>query len=378
MHCTKCLTKTSDDEINCPNCGNTLSKSKETIVISEAKKISKVTMDSHRADDNQRTPAAINRGVIVSESEVECNSTTSVPAVGAGGNIVISRGAVVNESKIECNSTMGAPAVGAGGTIVINIYPHGAQDELPNTKKYYPSKKPVRKIVNTPANIVDPLTHIEFVYVKGGEFRMGDVSGDLDADESFACNMIVDDFYIGKYPVTQRQWRKIMMSNPSKFQGDERPLENVSWEDVQTFISKLNQKTKKNKYRLPTDAEWEYAARSGGMNEQWPGTSNESELENYAWYDKSRIFETSVVGQKNANSLGLYDMSGNVWEWCSKLINCQAEDNAKLKDKSKIIESIIRGGCWSSSASDCSVIAWHFMSANTKNDRTGFRLVCTK
>ena len=155
------------------------------------------------------------------------------------------------------------------------------------------------------------------VFVKGGCFDMGDTTGDGDPDEKPVHNVCVDDFYIGRYEVTQREWIKGMGRNPSYFINcDDCPVENVSYNDVREFIQRLNRGATLN-YRLPTEAEWEYAGQSGGKKEKWAGTNHEEELGDYAWYKSNSGSMTHPVGQKKPNGLGLYDLCGNVQEWVS-------------------------------------------------------------
>ena len=147
---------------------------------------------------------------------------------------------------------------------------------------------------------------------------MGDTFGDGGSDEKPIHEVCVDDFYLGEHEVTQGEWKEVMGNNPSEFKncGDDCPVETVSWNDVQHYIRKLNNKTGLN-YRLPTEAEWEYAARSGGREERYAGTSKKSELGDYAWYWGNSGKKTHPVKTKQPNFLGLYDMSGNVYEWVS-------------------------------------------------------------
>ncbi len=125
---------------------------------------------------------------------------------------------------------------------------------------------------------------------------------------------ITKDFYMGIYEVTQKQWREIMENNPSYFKGDDLPVEKVSWNDIQEFIKKLNEKEGTNKYRLPSEAEWEYVARAGTNTDFFFGNDG-LPLGEYAWYDANSGNKTQPVGKKNPNPWGLYDIYGNVAEW---------------------------------------------------------------
>ncbi len=159
---------------------------------------------------------------------------------------------------------------------------------------------------------------MEMVLVKGGCYEMGDTFGGGFNNERPVHHVCVKDFYLGKYLVTQLQWTATMGVNPSAEPtcGITCPVENVSWVDVQEFIKKLNERTGKS-YRLPTEAEWEYAARSGGKDEKWAGTNSDDELADYAWFFNNSHFQSHPVGLKKPNGLGLYDMTGDVWEWMS-------------------------------------------------------------
>jgi formylglycine-generating enzyme required for sulfatase activity len=195
-------------------------------------------------------------------------------------------------------------------------------------------------------NFADSFTGMEFVPVPGGCFQMGDTFGDGKSDELPVHEVCLSPFAIGKYEVTQGQWQKVMGKNPSRFQkGDNFPVENVSWEDAQDFIARLNRKSGRP-YRLPTEAEWEYAARSGGKKERYAGGD---QVEEVGWYERNSGFSTRAVGTQAANGLGIHDMSGNVWEWCADWRDSSYYASSPRENPPGPASGpyhSVRGGCW--------------------------------
>jgi len=221
-----------------------------------------------------------------------------------------------------------------------------------------------RKADEAEKSYFEPLIGMELVYVPSGCYEMGcgDWMDECKEDEKPAHKVCLDGFYIGRYEVTQGQWQKIMGENPSDYKaGENHPVEMVSWPDVQEFVEKLNAASKSNMhFRLPTEAEWEYAARSGGKEEKYSGGNNSEGglwhafvMGEKGYYPEGR--QTWPVGTAKPNGLGLYDMSGNVAEWVedwyskdyygeSSLENPHGPDSAKRK--------VYRGGTYSNRIND--------------------------
>ena len=221
---------------------------------------------------------------------------------------------------------------------------------------------------------------IEMVRVEAGTFTMGatpEMKDPWDDEKPVHQVTLTNDYYIGKYEVTQALWQAVMGNNPSGFKGDNLPVENVSWDDCQEFINKLNRITGKT-FRLPTEAEWEYATRGGKKSRgyQYSGSNNISDV---AWYDSNSGNKTHAVGSKQANELGIYDMSGNVWEWChdwdgsyssSSQVNPTGANSGSRR--------VDRGGSWINDAGCCRSSCRGSYTPVNRLDILGLRLVLSE
>ncbi|MEO5370922.1 MAG: formylglycine-generating enzyme family protein [Magnetococcus sp. DMHC-1] len=164
-----------------------------------------------------------------------------------------------------------------------------------------------------------PITGMKFVWIPSGEFLMGSPGGEEErsGNEGPQHQVKLDGFWMGKFSVTQGEYEQVMGKNPSKFKGVRNPVENVSWDDAQEFIEKLNVDERGDGgYQMPTEAQWEYACRAGSKG-RWCFGDDEKLLKEYAWYAGNSGGKTHPVGEKKPNEIGLHDMHGNVWEWVS-------------------------------------------------------------
>ncbi|MDR2301742.1 MAG: formylglycine-generating enzyme family protein [Deltaproteobacteria bacterium] len=199
---------------------------------------------------------------------------------------------------------------------------------------------------------------MEFILITSGSFTMGADKNFEDAgdDETPQHRVTISKpFYLGKYEVTQAQWTAVMGNNPSNFKGRSNPVEQVSWHDAQEFIKRLNAKEGHNRYRLPTEAKWEYAARAGSTGAYSFG-DDADDLGRYAWYEGNSGQKPHPVGQKEPNAWGLYDMPGNVWKWVRDWYGERYYSNSPGSDPtgpSSGSGRVTRGGAWNYTAWAC-------------------------
>ncbi len=239
------------------------------------------------------------------------------------------------------------------------------------------------------------LSAADFVLIQSGKFVMGDTSDAAEADEMPFHEVTLSDFYLSPFEVTQKEWQDVMENNPAHFKGDNLPVENVSWYEAIEFCNKKSQKDgltpcyqingtdvicnfSANGYRLPTEAEWEFAARGGNKGKSTI-YSGSNDAEQTAWYTQNSKNTTHPVGKKNPNESGLYDMSGNVYEWTWTRYHkypVEPETNPVGPDKGS--HRMFRGGSWFSVAENLRVSFRNRDEADFRSNYLGFRLCRTK
>lgn len=223
---------------------------------------------------------------------------------------------------------------------------------------------------------------MEMVWVEGGSFTMGCNATPKGVKLTYALarpehRVTVDGYFIGRYEVTQGLWQAVMGENPSKFKGSANlPVESVSWTEAQEFAMRLSQMTGR-RFRLPSEAEWEYAARGGSKSQRNPYAGcNRNQLDNHGWYCVNSDGATHAVGQLQPNELGLYDMSGNVAEWCQDWVEAYtSEEQTNPRGPRQGENRVLRGGHYNSTSAACTVYdrGWYLPSG--KYELYGLRIV---
>ena len=251
-----------------------------------------------------------------------------------------------------------------------------AKERLLKLKVYYPDSPYISQVESyIERESKRPIESFKFVLIPGGSFMMG--SNNSYSDEKPIHKVNIQPFYMMSTEVTQAMWKVVIDDNPSRFKGDNLPIENVSWNDCQEFIKKLNQFDPGKGYRLPTEAEWEYACCGGTTTRYYSGDS-ESDLKSVGWWKGNSDGKTHPVGQKEPNAWGLYDMHGNVWEWCEDWY--QYSYNGASSDGSAWLfpsgsARVLRGGGWDSNPDNCRSVLRYRYAPSGRNNNIGFRLV---
>lgn len=226
------------------------------------------------------------------------------------------------------------------------------------------------------------IEYSELVLVPGGTFIMSSDDTEADNDEKLVHAVTLPNFAIGKYPVTQALWIYIMGNNPADFQGDNRPVERVSWEITQRFLQKLNAADTRlapgQLFRLPSEAEWEYAARGGQQSGRYQYAGSNM-LDEVGWYTQNSHGQTQPVGLKLPNELGICDMSGNVWEWCADLgydsyLGAPTDGSAWVDQETDAVQ-VLRGGGWLNFAHKCRLSFRNNNPVSYQFGSYGFRVV---
>ncbi len=223
---------------------------------------------------------------------------------------------------------------------------------------------------------------MRFVRMPAGAFQMGSTGGKGEPSERPQHSVeFAKPFFMGACEVTQTQWKAVIGSNPAKFPGDDHPVEFVSWVDAQAFVARLNERENGNDYRLPSEAEWEYACRAGSRS-TYPHGEDEASLPMYAWFDANAGGAPQAVGKKQPNAWGLFDMEGNVWEWCQdtwhETYQGAPGNGSAWVAGGDTAQRVIRGGSWAFGAVELGSSArMPFRAESRVGDSLGLRVVVT-
>ena len=337
--------------------------------------ISDILIGEHELKLTKQGCAEVKKTIVIKEGEtlsvnekLQTGKEISISTDQSGDNIYVD-GSYVGVSPITSTLTYGSHEIKAernGKTVskTINIAQNGGDSSVKLT--FF-------------GNQTITVNGVSFtmIAVEGGTFQMGATSeqgGDADNDEKPVHSVALSDYYIGETEVTQELWQAVMGSNPSRFSGyPQRPVEQVSWNDCQEFIKKLNQLTGKN-FRLPTEAEWEYAARGGNKSLDYKYSGSDI-VGVVAWYDGNSGSRTHDVKTKQANELGIYDMSGNVYEWCQDWYgNYSSSSQTNPTGPTLGSFRVFRGGGWYCSAGDCRVSFRYYNNPDYGSGNLGLRL----
>ena len=336
--------------------------------------ISDILIGEHELKLTKQGCAEIKKTIVIKEGEaltinekLQTGKEISISTDQSGDKIYVD-GNYIGTSPISSNLSYGSHEIKAerNGKIVsktINVMQSGGETNIKLT--FFGNQTFTVKGVS-----------FTMIAVEGGTFQMGATSeqgSDADSDERPVHSVTLSDYYIGEIEVTQELWQAVMGKNPSNFKGNKKPVEQVSWNDCQEFIKKLNQLTGKN-FRLPTEAEWEYAAR-GGNKSQGYKYSGSNIIDNVAWYKSNSGSQTHDVKTKQANELGIYDMSGNVWEWCQDWYGSYSSGSqTNPTGPTSGSYRVHRGGGWSNFTLLCRVSFRSYYYPGYRNSDLGFRL----
>jgi len=328
--------------------------------------------ESHLATSKVVTVAANQPRTITLDAPRPIYGLLSVSSTPFGAEVTVD-GKVVGETPLSLDNVL----IGNRQVAVsLNGY------DTPAAKTVFVSQEQdaavdfqLTKSVSTHSFTVNGVTFL-MVPVEGGTFTMGATSeqgSDAEKDEKPVHQVTLSSFNIGQTEVTQELWQAVMGSNPSHFKGNKHPVDYVKWEDCQTFIQKLNEMTGQQ-FRLPTEAEWEFAARGGNMSQGYK-YAGDNFLSSVVWYENNSRYSTHDVATKSPNELGLYDMSGNVCEWCQDWYgDYDSSAQTNPKGPSSGSARVGRGGRWNSSASCCRVAYRDGIAPTSARNFIGFRL----